>query len=477
MGALGAVHRKEARHFGQDAVERAGLEAAAGRLDGVAVHRITAPHHVPPLAGDGADQARQMLFHLVMAKAGDEGEAAGHVAGVERVDQADEIVGLQAWAAFEAKRIADAAQELDMGRAGKAGAVPDPQHVGRRVIPVTGQAVLPGHGLLIAEQQRLVAGEEAGALQLRHGIGGQANGFHEIQRLADTVSQLGILIGPGAARGEIQVPLVDLVEIGIAAAGKGAQQVERCRRLQIAAQHALRIGRARLRREGDIVDIVAAVAGQRDAVLLLVIARTRLGELAGHAAHLHHRHLAGKGHHHGHLQQHAERVTNGVGVEFGKALGAITALQQEGIAGRDIGQPVGQIARLAGKDQRRIGAQFGFDGGERASIGILRKLAGLAGAPAVRGPVGGHDRAALRDFGAGCKVGGDWAGRASNGPRARLCSGKAPNGPCAPACPIRPAGFARVRVWQARWPRVNASAQALRSSSDAGPWCRRTAPW
>ncbi len=116
-----------------------------------------------------------------------------------------------------------------MRRSGKAGAITNPQHMGRRIVPIARQAVLPGHSLFIAEQQSFVAGEEAGGFQLRHGIGGQTNGGHEVQRFAEAVSQLRILRRPRAARGEIKIPAVHLMQIGKAAGRKGPQQIERGR--------------------------------------------------------------------------------------------------------------------------------------------------------------------------------------------------------------------------------------------------------
>ena len=86
------------------------------------------------------------------------------------------------------------------------------------------------------------------------------------------------------------------------------------------------------RREGDVVDDVAAIARQLDAVDLLGVGRARLGKLPGDAADLHHRQRAGIGQDDGHLQQHAEKVADVVGAVLGKALGAIAALQQEGFA-------------------------------------------------------------------------------------------------------------------------------------------------
>ena len=131
MRALGAVHREEAADFGQDAVERPRL-VAVRRLDDVAVHRVAAPHHRMPLALHRADQLGQPGLDLVVAVARDQRHPPGHAARVERVEQAQQRVGLEARPAFHADRIADAAQELDMRATLEARAVADPQHVRRR---------------------------------------------------------------------------------------------------------------------------------------------------------------------------------------------------------------------------------------------------------------------------------------------------------------------------------------------------------
>ena len=93
IGALGAVDGEEAADFGEDAIEGAGLIAIGG-LDDVAVHRIAAPHHRMALALDGADEGGEAGLDLVMPIAGDEGDAAGDARGVERVEQAEQRVGL-----------------------------------------------------------------------------------------------------------------------------------------------------------------------------------------------------------------------------------------------------------------------------------------------------------------------------------------------------------------------------------------------
>src|SRR3546814_3996388 len=69
---------------------------------------------------------------------------------IERVEHPEQRIGLEARPALDPDRIADPAQEFDMRRAFEARAIADPQEMRRRVVPVAGQAVLPGQRLPVA---------------------------------------------------------------------------------------------------------------------------------------------------------------------------------------------------------------------------------------------------------------------------------------------------------------------------------------
>ena len=142
--------------------------------------------------------------------------------------------------------------------------------------------------------------------------------------------------------------------------------------------------------EGDVVDDVAAVARQRDVADLLHRRGARFCELSGDAADLHHRHRAGIGQDHRHLQQHAEEIADVVGAVFGKALGAVAALQQEGLAVGDARQRLFQVAGFTGKHQRRKRRELRLDIGQCLGIGIFRDLQARPGAPAIGCPPLGH---------------------------------------------------------------------------------------
>ena len=230
-------------------------------------------------------------------------------------------------------------------------AVADPEEMRRAGVAVAGGGIDPGQRLLVGQQQALVRGVEIGLPHLRQV--GHAAGLHEAQRLVDPRRQVLVAGGQRAALDEAEVPAVHLVQVGIAAGGEGAQQVQRAGRLHVGEFHPRRVRDAGGGGEVRAVDDVAAIGGQRDAVHGLGVGRPRLGELPGHAAELHHRRAAAEGQHHGHLQQHPEGVADDVGGEVGEALGAVAALQHEGLA---LGRPRPARPSAAAPRRRRRGA-------------------------------------------------------------------------------------------------------------------------
>src|SRR5690606_6663424 len=137
---LGLVHGEELPYLGEDLCKVAGLVTAAG-LDGVAVHGVGAPQHLAALALDLAQQAREVRLDLVGAHAHDQVEAARVVVRVERVDQANQLVRIHARADLDPDGVLDAAHELDVRAIQLTGAVTDPQHVRRAVVPAAGETV------------------------------------------------------------------------------------------------------------------------------------------------------------------------------------------------------------------------------------------------------------------------------------------------------------------------------------------------
>ena len=247
-----------------------------------------------------------------------------------------------------------------------------------------------GHRLLVAEQQRLVAGVEIGDAHLRMGLRVDADRAHEVERLGDAVGELAVSSRERRVLHEAEHPAMDVLEVGVAAGREGSQEVQRRGRLPVGLGLAPRIGRARVRRERDVVDDVAAVARQFGVADRLGRGRARLRELSGDAAELHHRRRAGEGEHHGHLQEDTEEVADVVGRMLGEALGAVAALEQERLAGRDLRERALELPRLAGEDQRRKAGELALDAFQRRRVRIGRHLLDGLFPPAVRRPPLAH---------------------------------------------------------------------------------------
>ncbi|MNZ66015.1 hypothetical protein D3C78_842200 [compost metagenome] len=348
------------------------------------MHRVGTPQHLLAFTLDGTDQLRQVIADLVRAHPCDQVQAAGVVVRVERVDQANQVVGVHARADLDPDRVVHPAQEFDVGAVELAGAVADPQHVRRAIVVIVGQAVATHESFFVVQQQRFVCGEETGFAQLRRTV--HAAGAHERQGFIDAIGQVAVFFRQRRVGDEVQVPLVHLMQIGKPALGERAQQVQGGGGLVIRLQQALGVRHAAFFVETDAIDDVATVGGQRHAIDGFVVGRTRLGELPGHAPDLDHRTAGGKGHHDRHLQQHLEGVADFRRGEFGEAFGAVATLQQKRAALGHLGKLTAQLPGFTGKHQWRIAGQGLLDLLQMRGVGVSGLLLDRQGAPAVRTP-------------------------------------------------------------------------------------------
>ena len=78
-------------------------------------------------------------------------------------------------------------------------------------------------------------------------LGVEADRAHEAERLGDPVGDALIALGLRAVLDEAEHPAMGVLEIGVAAGGEGAQQVQRRRRLAVGLELPARVGLARLR--------------------------------------------------------------------------------------------------------------------------------------------------------------------------------------------------------------------------------------
>ena len=217
-------------------------------------------------------------------------------------------------------------------------------------------------------------------------LGVEAYGAHEAERLGDAVGEHLVALGLRAVLHESQHPAMDVLEIGVAAVGESAQKVERRGRLAIGFQLPAWVGLARGGREFDVVDDVAAIGRQGDAVHRLEVGGAGLGELASDAADLYDGRSGGEGHDHRHLQEDPEEIADVVGRMLAETLGAIAALEQKRVARRRLAQGLFQLARFTCKNQRRITGKLALSLGQRRAIGIDGRLRDRFRPPAIRSP-------------------------------------------------------------------------------------------
>ena len=109
----------------EDVLEATGLEAAVGP-DRVAVHRIRDEQDRAAGGPHRIDQCRQVLLDPFGAVAVDEGHPAGFVVGMQPIqqllDEGREVGRIDRRADLHRQRIADAAEELDVGVVDRRGA-------------------------------------------------------------------------------------------------------------------------------------------------------------------------------------------------------------------------------------------------------------------------------------------------------------------------------------------------------------------
>ena len=277
-----AVHLEEALDLVDHVVERARLVTAAG-LEGVAVHGIAHPHDRVAAGLDLLHDRGQGVTHLGRAHAGDQAQPAGHTVGVEHLHRLEDLLGGGRGTDLHADGIADRRSEVHMSPVELARALPYPQEVARDVVEHAGARVDTGECPLVVEAQCLVRGVELDALEL---LGISAARLHEGQRAIDVGGEAVIELSGGRLAHEVLVPRVDLAQVGVATLRERADEVERGTGGVVGAQHACGVGATCRRVEGDLVDRIAEVAGQLNAVAYLGGLAARLEVLPGDAAHL-----------------------------------------------------------------------------------------------------------------------------------------------------------------------------------------------
>jgi hypothetical protein len=236
-----------------------------------------------------------------------------------------------------------------------------------------------------------VRGEELGGA---HRLEVGTAGVHELHRLVDVLGQA-LVARVGRVGDEALVPVVHVPQVGEAARREGTHEVQGGAARVVGAHQPLGVGGARGLRELEVVDHVAAVGRQGHALTGLLVARARLGVLPRHPADLHHGHRRAVGEHGRHLQDRLDPVADVVGGRGHEGLGAVTALQHEGLTTGHRGHPLAQHVALAREDERGVARERGHGLVEGGSVGPDRLLGsrqvGTGGEPLAG--VGGGGRA------------------------------------------------------------------------------------
>lgn len=327
--AAGAGHRQaERRHLLGDAAHQAGL-VAAGRDDGVAVHRVAQPDHRVPGRAHRLHQRRQALADLLRAHPRDQRQAPRLAARIEALAERQQLVAADLRADLAGHRVEHLGQQRHMGTVDLAGALADPRPVGRTEVDPA-LLVLAQHRQLVVEQQHLVAGPDRRGIRLLPGRGVPAQVAHDVARR--------------------RVALEDPLRIGPALLGMG-----------LAA-----------------VDHVAAIDRQGLLADLLVRLGTRLGVLPGDAPDADHRPPAGQAQGAGQQFQHGGLARHVLGMVVVHVLGAVAALHHQRLAAGDPRQGRAQGQDVAGADQRRTAAQVRLHVAQArriAPFGLLQRFA------------------------------------------------------------------------------------------------------
>ena len=150
VAALRLVHREKLLQLAQNSVELPGFEAGT-RFDRVAVHRIARPDHLESLPLHRANQLRQRLRQHIGTHARNQRESSGLVIGIERFDQFQQFVGFNRRPDFDADRVLDVLEELDMRVILLARAFADPDEMRRTVVALTGKRIDPRQVLLVIQ--------------------------------------------------------------------------------------------------------------------------------------------------------------------------------------------------------------------------------------------------------------------------------------------------------------------------------------
>ena len=254
----------------------------------------------------------------------------------------------------------------------------------RGVVEASRSGVLTDHGVLVLQKQGLVSGVE---INLPQGVEVDPGGLHEAHGAVDLLGE-GLEARVSGVGREATVPGMDFTQIRVPSHGEGADEVEGGAGTQVGVEHASRIRDASGGREGVIVDGVAPVGGQGDAIARLGVGTAGLGVLPGYPPYLDHRCGSPIGEDRSHLQDGLKLETDVIGRVVGEGFRAVAPHEHEGAPPAGSGHLGAQGVDLAGEDEWRAASQVVAHRFQGIRVRVGRLLGGGAIAPAGRGAWG-----------------------------------------------------------------------------------------
>ncbi len=149
---------------------------------------------------------------LVAAHPADKGQPARLALGVEDVAQCDKILRGGVRPDLGRDGVVDPRQEVQVRTVELTGPLPAPDEVRRCVVPAPGEGVLAGQGLLVAEDQGLVARVEVDLVQALFGLQVDAASRHETKGAVDLAGDRFVALTFAARGDELLVPHVHLAK-------------------------------------------------------------------------------------------------------------------------------------------------------------------------------------------------------------------------------------------------------------------------
>ena len=235
---LFATDGEERDDLVHDRVEAAGLDPGR-RAEDVRVHRVARPDDGLLRVAHGVQERRQSLRKRLGAHPDDERQPAGDAKRIQLLGELEQLLGGRRRPDLDPERVVHAREELGVSAVRLPGALADPEHVRRAVVPVPGERVAARQALLVVEHEALVARPDVDLVQLRRVHEIDAAGTHEADRSLDLRGDDLVALSFRRARDELLVPHLHLRQVGEAALREGAKQIERGRGLVVGLDHPL----------------------------------------------------------------------------------------------------------------------------------------------------------------------------------------------------------------------------------------------